>query len=425
MIFTALLACLFLILFSAFFSSVEIALASLNRMRLEKLAEEGSSTARMAVRLENRWDTALSTILIGNNIANTVLSAVVTALILGFGMSEGAAGVLSTAVVTVVLLIFGEIVPKMIGKRLSLQLARAFSYPLAIIMILLRPVTVVVVAFVDLVARIWRRRKKPQPAVTEEELSTIIETVEEEGVIDEDKGDLLQSALDFSDRTVEDILTPRVDIEAISLDKTVEEIMPMLISSHHSRFPVYRDSVDHIVGILYLTPFLKEVATRGMENVRLEDGVIETAYVHKTTKLPDALQKMREMKVHMLVVLDEYGGTLGIVTMEDILEDIVGDIWDEDDVIEDEIVQKSENTYEVLGQTNIEDLFDEIDFVDRDFESEYSTVGGWAIEMLNEDAHEGDSFRYKNLTVIVSAMGDNIIERLTVIVSPPSEDLDG
>lgn len=417
------IAMLILIAFSAFFSSFEIALTSLNRMRLEKLAQEGRGSVRLAVKIEDRYETSLSTILVGNNIVNTAASSVMTTVTLAFfGGNEALGGIVATAAVTVLLLIFGEIIPKMIGKRLAIPLTCLCAYPFAFLMILLRPVTWIVGGIVFLVSRIWRRGDAPDKnKVTEDELANIIETVEEEGVIDEDKGELLQSALDFSDITVESILTPRVDVTAIDIHDDIHDIFDELLEAKYSRFPIYEDSIDHITGIFYLTPFLKEVAENGLETVDISKYVMETIYVHKTTKLPDALAKMRDNKLHMIVVLDEYGGTLGIVTMEDILEEIVGDIWDETDDIELSIVPTSPNTYEVLRTTNIEDFFDEIDFPYDDFESEYTTMGGWAVEMLNEDPHEGDSFTYKNLYIEVSAMGDNLVEKLTVLVMPKEE----
>lgn len=418
-------ACVVLILFSAFFSSVEIALASLNRLRLQKLAEDGKRSARVAEKIEERYPEALTTILIGNNVVNIVLSSLSTIITMTFLGKENEAlvGVVSTLASTVVLLIFGEIIPKLLGKGFALPYACFTSYALRALMVIFYPLTALVMAFVRLVSRLWKKEAdEEKPAVTEEELATIIETVEEEGVIDEDSGELLQSALEFSDVTVEQILTPRIDVQGIDCEDAPETILSEIMGASYSRFPYYRDSLDHIEGVFYIAPFLKAVAELGIEQVRPEDYVKETCYVHKTTKLPDAMEKMREMKVHMIVVLDEYGGTLGIVTMEDILEEIVGDIWDESDIIELEIEKTAENTYSVLGQTNIEDFFDEIDFCDREFESEYTTMGGWAVEMLEEDVHEGDSFSYKSLYVIVSEMGENIVEKLTVVVTPPEEE---
>jgi len=407
-----------LITFSAFFSSAEIALTSLNRMRLEKMAEEGKKTATIAVKIEDKYADALSTLLIGNNIVNTAASALATAVALKvFGGDEAKSGIIATAAITVLLLIFGEIMPKMVGKRLAIPMACVYSYPLVFFMVLFRPLTFLIGGFVSLLSPIWKKNEKDD-VVTEDELANIIETVEEEGVIDEDKGELLQSALDFSDITVESIITPRVEVFGIDDEDTPGDIFEEIVKINHSRFPVYHENLDHITGVLYLSPFLKDVAGRGIENVKIADYVKETAYVHKTTKLPDALEKMRQMKLHMLVVLDEYGGTLGIVTMEDILEEIVGDIWDETDEIEEDVVKIDEQTYEVIGHTNIEDFFDEIEFEDPDFDSEYTTIGGFAVEMLEEDAHEGDVFRYKNLEFTVSEMGENLVERLHVFILP-------
>ena len=420
-----LIACAVLIVFSAFFSSVEIALSSLNRMRLQKLAEDGNKGARVAEKIEARYPEALTTILIGNNVVNIVLSSLSTIITLNLLGEENEAivGVVSTLVSTVVLLIFGEIVPKLLGKSLALPYACVTSYALRTLMVIFYPLTALVMAFVRAVSRLWKKEdEEDKPIVTEEELATIIETVEEEGVIDEDSGELLQSALEFSDITVEQILTPRIDVQGIDCEDAPEIILSEVMTARYSRFPYYKDSLDHIEGVFYIAPFLKAVAELGVANVSPADYVRETCYVHKTTKLPDAMEKMREMKVHMIVVLDEYGGTLGIVTMEDILEEIVGDIWDESDIIELEIEKTAENTYSVLGQTNIEEFFDEIDFKDREFESEYTTMGGWVVEMLEEDVHEGDSFSYKSLYVIVTEMGENVVERLTVVVTPPEEE---
>lgn len=411
-----------LVVFSAMFSSVEIAYVSLNRMRLEKRAEDGKKTAKAAVRLVERHNDLMSTLLVGNNLVNTAASSIATVVAVSLLHDEALGGVVSTAVTTVILLVFGEIVPKMVGKRLALSFACTAAYPLRVLMVIFRPVTWIVSGFVTAISFLWKKKgEQTEVTVTEDEIANIIETVEEEGVIDEDQSELLQSALDFSDITVEEILTPRVDVKAIDMEDSTEDILALVTNTNFSRFPVYRESVDHIVGVLYLSNFLKDIAASGMEAVRIEDHVKETVYVHKTTKLPDALEKMRASKLHMIVVLDEYGGTLGIVTMEDILEEIVGDIWDETDVIETEIVQTGERTYEVLGQTNIEDFFDEIDFKPHDFESKYTTMGGWAVEMLNEDVHVGDSFAYGPLYVEVSDMAGEIVEQLFVLVREDEE----
>ncbi len=412
-----------LVLFSAFFSSVEIAYVSVNRMRLEKLAEEGKKGAHMARRLQDRYNQVVPTLLVGNNLVNTATSSIATVVTVALLQDEAVGAVVSTAVTTVILLIFGEIVPKMIGKRMALPYSCAVAYPVRVLMYIFWPITAIVGAFVNAISPIWKKNAKDSGVtVTEDEIVNIIETVEEEGVIDEEQSELLQSALDFSDVTVEQILTPRIDVCAIDLDDALSDTVAMLLDARFSRFPVYRESIDHICGVLNLSSFLKDLACVGMEKVSLEKHIKETAYVHKTTKLPDTLAKMRESKQHMIIVLDEYGGTLGIVTMEDILEQIVGDIWDERDVIEVDIIQTGEHTYDVQGQTPIEDFFDEIDYRPRDFSCEYTTMGGFAIEQLNEDVHVGSCFGYDHLYVEVTEMAGNIVERLLVLVKDDKDD---
>lgn len=412
-----------LVIFSAFFSSVEIAYVSLNRMRLEKLADDGKKSAKSASALVERQNDVISTLLVGNNLVNTAASSIATVVTVSLLKDEAVGAVVSTAVTTVILLIFSEIIPKMIGKRMAVPYACVASYPLRVLMVIFRPVTWIVGGFVSAISVLWKKKGDEDVAtVTEDEIANIIETVEEEGVIDEDQSELLQSALDFSDITVEQILTPRIDVCAVDLDDDLKDTLSMLMESKFSRFPVYRDSIDHITGVLNLSSFMKDIANVGVENVNLADHVKETAYVHKTTKLPDALEKMRESKLHMIVVLDEYGGTLGIVTMEDILEQIVGDIWDETDVIEIDILQTGERTYEVQGQTSIEDFFDEIDYRPRNFECQYTTMGGFAIEQLNEDVHVGASFEYGRLYVEVAEMAGNIVERLFILIKEDAEE---
>ena len=234
---------------------------------------------------------------------------------------------------------------------------------------------------------------------------------------------MLQSTLDFSDTSIEKIMTPRIDVTAIDIDDDEEKIAALLSDmTQFSRLPVYEDSIDNIVGILSLTRYYK--ATLDQAHPDLRSMLLKPCKLHKTMKLPAALNKLREAKMHLAIVIDEYGGTLGIVTMEDILEELVGDIWDDTDVIITECLATGENTYEVIGDMNLDDFFDEIEFIKpENFTCEYSTVGGWAIEMLEADPHVGDSFRYENVFVIVTQMDEERVTKLTVLVEPkPSEE---
>lgn len=404
-----------LLVFSAFFSGTEIAYTSVNKLRLESLAENGKKSASRAMRIIENFSRALGTILVGNNIVNITISTVSTMLVTDLLKGDTTRAVpIVTGIVTLFILIFGEILPKTLAKRFSLVLSCAVSLPLRIIMIILSPVSAPFNAIARVVVRRWTKKEDKLPTVTEEELSGIIETVEEEGIIDEDKGDLLQSALEFSDISVGEILTPRIEMTAIDINADIEETIQVALTSPFSRLPVYDGDVDHIIGVLYVNRLLKRVAAKKEFNLR--DILFEPCFFHKTMKLPVVLSEMRRLHIHIAVVIDEYGGTMGVVTMEDILEEIVGDIWDESDEIKVDFVEKSEGNYEVNGSANIYDFLEFIDVDSRDFESEYTTVGGWIVEMLQANPAEGDSFDYKNIYVIVTEVKDNIVNKATVVI---------
>ena len=424
-----------MLIFSTFFSASETAFNSANRSRLKKSAEDGKRTAKTALRITENFTSALSAILIGNNLVNIAASSFATLLfieLLGVG-NEGLASLISTVVMTLIVLIFGEIIPKVTARRFADKLVCFFAIPIRVLSIIFTyiiPLGSVSIGLVRLGQKVWGKDKEDDaPSVTEEELSTIIDTVEEEGVIDEDRSELLQSTLEFPDTTVEEIMTPRIDLVHIDIDDDAEAISEIITGSRYSRIPVYEDNIDNIIGVLYLNNYYKALAEcreNGLDEslLDLRSMLIEPPFVYKTMKLPAALATMKESKMHMIVVTDEFGGTLGVVTMEDILEELVGDIWDESDEIVNMIDKIGDNIYEVNGDMNIDDLFEEIDF-DADahgFECEYSTVGGWAVEMLNAAPKIGDSFNYENLCIIVNDMDDMRVTSLTVLVTPAEEE---
>lgn len=407
---------LVMICLSAYFSASEIAFNTSNKMRLRRAAEGGSKTARTAHHITEHFTTALSAILIGNNLANIAVSTCTTLIVMSlFPGNVGLASTIATIVVTVVILICGEIVPKTLSKQHADTVVRWVAIPTRVLTIILSPIVAIVMALLFALRKLWGK-DVCEATVTEEELVTIIDTVEEEGVIDEDQGELLQSTLDFHDNTVEKIMTPRIDMTALNIDDDEEKIQTLLSdTAQFSRLPVYEDSIDNIIGILSLTRYYK--ATLEEEKPDIRSLLLKPCKLHKTMKLPAALAKMREVKMHLAIVIDEFGGTLGVVTMEDILEELVGDIWDDTDVIVTECRSTGENTYEVIGDMNIDDCFEEIDFdKPSDFTCEYSTMGGWAIEMLEADPHVGDSFRYRNLFVIVAHMEEERVTKLTILV---------
>ena len=409
---------------SAYFSASEIAFNSSNKIRLRRAAEGGSKTAKIAYDITERFTIALSAILIGNNLANIAVSTCTTLIILNlFKDNVAIASTIATILVTVIILIFGEILPKVLAKQNADTVVRIIAVPTRILTIVLSPFVFIVMLLLTVLRKIWGKdRKDDDPTVTEEDIVTIIDTIEEEGLINEEQGELLQSTLDFRDTTIEKIMTPRIDMTAMDIDSEEEKINELLSdNAQYSRLPVYKDSIDNIIGVLSLTRYYK--ATLGEAKPNIESLLMKPCRLHKTMKLPAALAKLRDAKMHLAVVIDEFGGTLGIVTMEDILEELVGDIWDDTDVIVTECISTGENTYEVACDMNIDDFFEEIDFVKpEDFACEYSTMGGWAIEMLNSDPHVGDSFRYENLFVIVAQMEKECVSKLTVLVEQKEEE---
>ena len=409
---------LVMICLSAYFSASEIAFNTANKMRLRKASEAGSCTAKIAYQICDKFTTSLSAILIGNNLANIAVSTCSTLIVMNlFKNNVALASTITTILITVVILIFGEIVPKVLSKQNADTVVRIIAIPTRVLTVILSPFVFIVMAILFVLRKIWGNdRKDDEPTVTEEELVSIIDTVEEEGVINEGQGELLQSTLEFSDTTIEKIMTPRIDVTAINMADDPEKIMALLSDmTQFSRLPVYEDSIDNIVGILSLTRYYK--ATLDEVNPDIRSILLKPCKLHKTMKLPAALAKLRDAKMHLAIVIDEYGGTLGVVTMEDILEELVGDIWDDTDVIITECLATGESTYEVLGDMNIDDFFEEIDFVKPEsFTCEYSTMGGWAIEMLEADPHVGDSFRYENIFIIVAQMDEERVTKLTVLV---------
>ena len=412
------------VLLSAFFSGSELALTAANKLRLSKAAEEGDKKARLALKVSSDYDRMLSGVLIGNNLVNILCSSVSTLIFLRLipANAELAAAV-STAVMTVVILIFGDITPKLIAKSKPDAVARLVALPIWVTVLLFYPLILVSTALIRLIARVRKNApEEPEPTVTEDELVSIIETAEEEKVIDEGSSEILQSAIEFHETTLGEILTPRADMVSLDIEDDPRKILSVAMKSPYSRLPVYRDSIDGIVGELHLNNYFKEVAEKGCENVDLAALCTEPIFFHKAMHLPAALRQMRAKQQHLAIVTDEFGGTLGLVTLEDILEEIVGDIWDESDEIKTELVKTAENTYEVSGDMNVSDFFEELGVDDRDFESDYTTVGGWAIEMLEGEPHEGDSFTYKNLCIIVAEMADMRVMKLTVLLTPEEEE---
>lgn len=380
-----------LLICSAFFSSSETAFSTVNLMRLKGYIEEKRKGARKALWIAEHYDRTLTTLLVGNNVVNIAASTIATTIFLDLITNTTVANVVSTGVMTIVVLIFGEILPKSIAKEKAETTALRFANILYIVMKILYPIVII---FIGIKKLMFKNNKNSQPTVTESELETIIDTMEEEGVIDSEDADLIQSVLDIDERTIYDIMTPRVDIIGIDVEMSLDEIKNLFFKHKFSRMPVYREDKDHIVGILserdFYTALLKG------EKIKLESLVKEPLYVSKTMKVNDLIRLMQKEKKHFAIVSDEYGGTSGIVTMEDALEEIVGEIYDEHDdtVIDDDIVKINDNTYEVSADVQIEDLFDTLE-LGKTPESSYTNVGGFLYSLAEDVPSEGEVLEWQ------------------------------
>ena len=399
---------------SAFFSASEMSFSAVNKMRLESMAEDDVRGAKLAMRVEEKFDDALSAILIGNNLVNIALSSlgsVVAILIAGEEWTW-----LATAVVTVVVIIFGETVPKIVAKKNASRLVRIFCYPVRFLTIVLKPAILIVVGLINLVMKILPKEKSElDEEEAHQELQSLIETAEDENVIDEDRSELVQAALDFSDVRVSEVMTARVDIAALDADDDWETILEEVENSTFSRLPVYEDSIDNVIGVLYLNKFYRSLTEADRLNIR--ELLSRPIYVYKTTKLPAALNELRAAKQHLAIVTDEYGGTLGVVTIEDIMEQLVGEIWDENDIVEeDEVVERGKGVYELDGDMQMSDFIELMDWKEDDLEAESATVGGWTTEMYGSFPKEGDSFDFENINLKVLEMDGRRVSRVLVTV---------
>ena len=400
---------------SAFFSAAEMAYSSCSTLRLENLEDEGSRRAKAARIITEKFDDALSAILIGNNLANIAgssLASVFMMLLLGSEKGEKYAWV-STVVMTVLVIICGETVPKITAKKNANRFALSFAYIIRTLTVVLMPVIWVIVKLIRLLSAPFKgtaEEEDPDEAV--EELQNIIETAEDEAVLDEDRSELVRSAIDFSDIMASEAMTARVDVFAIDIEDDWDSILAAIESSPYSRLPVYEGSIDNIIGVLYLNHFLKAMADGGRADIR--SLLMPPLYIYKTMKLPDVLSRLRKAKQHLAIVADEYGGTLGVLSMEDVLEQIVGEIWDESDKVEEEVIQRSENEFELDGDLVISDFLELVGIHEDSFEAESETVGGWTVECFGEFPKAGDSFSYENLQVTVLSMDGRRVEKILV-----------
>ena len=425
----AYLLILFLLMGSAFFSGTEIAYTSLSKLKMKRDSENPTTVQKLVGFIYNHYDYALSTVLVGNNLVNIGATSVATVLAvkLAVGLdgriTDKTASAIVTLIMTVLILIVGEITPKMIARRCSETIARIAAWPLLVLMILFFPVVWISTGIVNLFSILWKKDTQTV-TITEEELENLLDTAEDEGVIDESETELLQSALEFTDLDAADILTPRIDVIGFELHDSMEFILDTIAETQFSRYPVYERTIDHVVGILYVKHLLKELVDN--KDVQLTDLLLEPVYIPKTMKLHDIMDEFRSHQSHMVIVADEYGGIMGVVTMEDVLEQLVGEIWDENDDIVNDWQQLDKYRWECSGDMNLTEFFDNLDLDDEQLESDCATVGGWATENIGTMPVAFDSFDYLQYTILVKHVDENHrISRLLILehtYRPPDDD---
>ena len=403
----------FLLLCSAFFSSTEIAFASVNKTRLKQRAEEGSLRNKWALEVSDHYDKALCTILIGNNLVNIASSSVATVIAMSLVGDAGVA--VATGIMTVLLLIFGEILPKQLAKQFCDSYAVAATPLLRAIMIITSPLVFIFMKMIEVLSRLWGG-KTQDDGITIEDIASIIETVEEEGVIDEDRSELLQSAIEFDETEAREIITHRMDMLALDINDDPDAIIAAALESRYSRIPIYDGRIDNIIGILQVNHLLREL----MDGHKpcINDLITEVEFVPQSKKLPAVLEQLRQHKNHIAVVTDEYGGTFGIITMEDILEELVGDIWDETDEIAPDIIEESEDGFLMDGTMMLSDFLEHIEEEDEELEDYITTVGGWATDVLGDYPDVGQSFRYRDYIITIEEVDEFRVNRLRVLHDP-------
>ncbi|MDR0600835.1 MAG: hemolysin family protein [Treponema sp.] len=396
-----------LLLLSAFFSAGETGFSAASRIRLKNLAGKNRKAA-LALELLEKYDRLLSTILIGNNVVNIAASALATALFVGFFGNAGVS--IATVVMTVLVLVVGEISPKTLAKEAPERTAMASAAVLRLLVFILTPLNFLVSYWKKCIVRFFR--VKGGAPVTEDELLTFVGEVRREGGINRQEEEMIRQVIEFDDVTAGEIYTPRIDVMAVPFDAAPDEIDVKFAETGFSRLPVYRDTIDNITGVILLKDFHHRVMKAGEEAASVVKPVV---YVNRAMKVSKLLKTLQEKKSHMAVLVDEFGGTLGIVTIEDIVEELVGEIWDEHDEVIEEISAAGENRYRVLGRTGLEDFL-EFFHVERGEEGKWNTtVGSWVMESLPGPPRAGDSFVYGDLTVTVAKVFRHRVMEVTVV----------
>jgi CBS domain containing-hemolysin-like protein len=392
-----------LLVFCGFFAGSETAFCSVNKLKLKHLAQEGNRKAALVLAMTDKYDRLISTLLIGINIVNILASSIATVF---FVSHFGNLGVtIATVVTTVLIFVFGEISPKTMAKEAPERFAMFGVHPIRFLMFILTPVNYLSAQWKKIIVTVFHIRSDNK--VTEAELLTFVEEVRQTGGIDEGEEHMIRSAIEFDDLTANDIITPRVDLTVVSITGTVESIEKCFYETGYSRLPVYRNSIDNITGVIILKDFAYKVLKN---NEPLESIIKPALYITKTTRISRLLKNLQTQKTHLAVVLDEYGGTMGIVTLEDIVEQLVGEVWDEHDETMENITPLADG-YRINGSTPLKNFFELLGIVEKNMAINASTAGGWIVEYLGEFPDEGHTFMYGNYSItILKTTRNRVIE---------------
>ena len=404
---TIIIALILLVGGSAFFSATETAFSSVNKIRLKNMANDGDRRAKKALDLAENYDKLLTTILVGNNLVNIMATALATVLFTRIYHDLGAT--ISTAVMTVVVLIFGEVTPKSIAKETPEKFAMSVCGIIGFLVVLLTPINLLFTLWKMLISHLFHVEN--DEGMTQEELITIVEEAMNDGDLEEHESDLITAAIEFNDLEVNEILTPRVDVVALDIETSMEGMEEAFRTNSFSRFPIYENTIDNVIGILHEKDFYYAFYNDA-KDVRAILKPIQ--YTSSHVKISELLRQLQNSKTHMAVVLDEYGGTAGIITMEDILEELVGEIYDEHDEIREYWHQVDEKTYLVEGDCDLGEMFELFDMEETDDEYDVNTVSGWAIQNMNRIPKEGDTFVADDLFVTIMEADEKLVKNIKV-----------
>lgn len=403
------IAILICVSLSAFFSAIETAYSTVNTVRMKHSAELGDKKAKSVVYITDHYDKALTTILIGNNIVNIGCSSIATVFCMNLFGDAGAA--ISTGAVTLIILTFGEIIPKCLAKEKAEAIAMATAGIMRVLMTVLTPIVFIFMKLKKLALSLVSKNDN-RPSVTEDELKYIIDSIKEEGVLEQQEKELVKSALDFDEKTVQEVLTPRVDMTTIEVNDSKEKIRKTIIEERYSRIPVYEKNIDNIVGILHTRDYLEALlAGKGSD---LREIIQPAYYVYKNKKLSYVFNDMKHKHQNLALVTDDHGGVLGLVTTEDLVEELVGEIWDEDEEIETPYKKIDDNSFELSGDYDLEDLSELLSINQSAFDSESVSLGGWIFEKLGKIPDEGDSFEFENFEFKIKEVSEQRINLVTV-----------